>query len=138
MGSKAAEAQRRRARERRRRLSRAERASRVDQAAIRRRTAQAVAEVRTALRARDRSLRAVAAAEQRAGSALRRLIAEGLSLRDAATRSGLSVGVVRRLLDLAAPAQGPGFRAPSTENRSPDASSARSGDGPTDARVAGR
>jgi hypothetical protein len=58
----------------------------------------AVREGRRALRARDAAQAAVAAAETRAGAALARITAEGLSLHDAAAAMGLSNSVGRRLL----------------------------------------
>ena len=78
-------------------------------------------------------MRAAVLAEQRAGAALGRLGEEGFTLRQAATRCGLSVQVVRRLLALAVPAQALDPADPSTETRPPDASQPAHGDGPTKA-----
>ena len=130
MGSKSAAAQRRRARQRHRRLARAERAARAGAVTSTRRATLAVAEVRNALRARERAMRAAVLAEQRAGAALSQLGEEGFTLRQAGSRCGLSVQVVRRLLALAVPAQALDPLYPSTEMRPPDASHAAHGDGP--------
>jgi hypothetical protein len=66
----------------------------------------AVRDGRRALRARDAAQAAVAAAEARAGAALARITAEGLSLHDAAAAMGLSKSVGRRLLKAGHPATG--------------------------------
>ena len=121
MGSKAALAQRARARQRAQRLARATSMTRGGDAAHARHVTSAAAEVRAALRARDRALRAIVTAEHRAGAALRRLTAEGLSLRHVARRCDLSVAVVRRLLAAGAPAQGPAMHPPSTDAAPPGA-----------------
>ena len=136
MGSKARQAQQARAHRRRQRLSRAESAARGGAASRTRATAPAVAEVRNALRARDRCLRAATTAEQRAGSALRQLTGQGVSLREIASRCGLSVAVVRRLLAVSSLAQVSGAAAPSTDRRRPDAHAGRPSDLPTDAGAA--
>lgn len=135
MGSKARQAQQARAQQRRQRLSRAESAARGVESRTRR-TAPPVAEVRHALRARDRCLRAASAAEQRAGSALRQLTSQGFSLREVANRCGLSVGVVRRLLAVSSPPQASGAAGPSTDRRRPNAPTGRPSDLPTDAGAA--
>ena len=136
MGSKARQALQVRARQRRQRLSRAEGAARGGAGSRTSATASAVAEVRNALRARDRSLRAASTAEQRAGSALRRLTAQGFGLREAANRCGLSVAVVRRLLAVSSPAQVSVAAGPSTDTRRPDAHAGLRSDLPTDAGAA--
>lgn len=106
MGREAARGQRSRARMREARIAgdvRGRDRAAPELVARHRGIARTVADVRNALRARDRAARTASDAERRAGKALRQLRAEGVLLQEAAMRCGLSLSVVRRLLRLAQP-----------------------------------